>query len=208
MIYNQELPKEVQKSLDDYLERVKAIKWFKPEGVKRATTDKQIKVALKCFGVEASIEYRALSTPSDWDAAWDAARDAAWDAARGAAWDAARGAAWDAARGAAWDAARDAARDAAWDAAWDAARGAAWDAARGAAWDAARGATDLLAGLTPEPQRKAYKEKYPDGNFLELIPLWEAGLYPVGVVSGKFVVYVPTDAGDVSDLLGKDGKKK
>lgn len=36
-----------------------------------------------------------------------------------------------------------------------------------------------------------YKKKYPSGNFINLIPLWEAGLYPVGVIDGKFVVYVP-----------------
>lgn len=29
------------------------------------------------------------------------------------------------------------------------------------------------------------------GNFINLIPIYEAGLYPVGVVDGKFIVYVP-----------------
>ena len=76
--------------------------------------------------------------------------------------------------GAAWGAARCAARDAAW--------GAARDAARDAAW----GAVDLLSS-----DFDAYSKKYPKGSFLNLIPLWEAGLYPVGVVDGKFIVYVP-----------------
>jgi hypothetical protein len=70
--------------------------------------------------------------PSDWDAAYQAARDAAWDADWYAAYIAARDAdwyaAWDAACIAAWNAVRDAARDAAWDAAWF----AAWFAARNA----------------------------------------------------------------------------
>ena len=73
-----------------------------------------------------------------------------------------------------WDAARNAARDAIWDATWD------------ATWDAAWGAVDILA-LNID----AYKTKYPTGNFIHLIPLWEAGLYPCGVIDGKFVVYVP-----------------
>ncbi len=175
MKYNQKLPVKVEKGLDAYIERIKGIKWFQPSSdIKRSDVDRQVKVALEAFGVKASIEYRSLKTEEDWDAAWDAARDAAWDAAWGAAW----------------GAARDAARDAAWDAAWDAARDAAWgaarDAARDAAWGAAWGAADELALNLDD-----YKKKYPKGNFINLIPLWEVGLYPCGVIEGKFVVYVP-----------------
>ncbi len=36
-----------------------------------------------------------------------------------------------------------------------------------------------------------YKKKYPKGNFINLIPLWEMGLYPCGMVDGKFIVYIP-----------------
>ena len=165
--YNQELPVEVEAKLDACIERIKAIKWFQPsEFLDKTTVESWIHIALKAFGVEATIEYRKLETPADWGAAWDAA----WGAARDAAW------------GAAWDAAWGAARDAAWDAALGAARDAAW----GAAWDAAWGAADVLA-LNVD----SYKEKYPEGNFINLIPLYEAGLYPVGVVDGKFIVYVP-----------------
>ena len=175
MKYNQELPAEVEAQLDAYIERIKAIKWFQPSAdLKRTDVDTQVNLVLKAFGIEASIEYKQLKTVEDWDAAWGAARDAAW------------GAAWGAARGAAWDAARDAARGAAW----DAARGAAWDAAWGAAWDAARdaarGAADILALNLDE-----YKKKYPNGSSINLIPLYEVGLYPVGVVNGKFIIYVP-----------------
>ena len=181
--YNQELPKEVEERLDAYIERINNIRWFQPQvEIDKEETDKEIKFVLKAFGVEAGIEYRELKTRQDLDAAIDAAIDAAWGAARGAAWGAAR----DVARGAA----RDAARDAAWDVAWGAARGAAWDvtwgAAKGAARDAARGTENILVMDLP-----AFKEKYPDGTFINLIPLWEKGLYPVGVVNGNFVVYVP-----------------
>jgi len=214
MKYNQKLPKKVEAQLDAYIERIKAIQWFKVSpDINREDVDTQVSVALKAFGVEASIEYRSLKSAEDWDvardAAWDAARDAAWGAARDAAWDAA----WDAARDAACDAARDVARDAAWDAAWDAARDAArgaardaaWDAARDAAWDAAwdaardaaRGASDVLALNLDD-----YKAKYPNGNFINLIPLWEAGLYPCGVIDGKFVVYVPEKEREISQLTG------
>ena len=152
MKYNQKLPQEVEQALDVYISRVKNIKWFQPaEDIKREKVDTAVMASLKAFGVEASIEYRHLKTPAD----WDAARDAAW----GAAWGAAR------------------------DAAWDAARGAARDAARDAAWDAARGAQDLLASFT-----STYKGKTP---FLTLVDIYEIGLLPIGVIDGKFVVYVP-----------------
>ena len=105
--YNQELPKEIEEKLDKYIERIRAIRWFKPSSdLKKDSITAQVTVALKAFGVEASIEYRKLETLEDRGAAWDAAWGAAWGAARGAAWDAARGAAWDAARGAAGDAAQ------------------------------------------------------------------------------------------------------
>ena len=121
--YNQELPVEVEAKLDACIERIKAIKWFQPsEFLDKTTVESWIHIALKAFGVEATIEYRKLETPADW----------------------------------------------------------------GAAWDAAWGAADVLA-LNVD----SYKEKYPEGNFINLIPLYEAGLYPVGVVDGKFIVYVP-----------------
>ena len=165
---------EVQEAFDKYLERIKAIKWFKPEKIDKVAIEKQAKVALKCFGVKATVEYKELKTKDDWDAAWGTARDAAWGTARAAAWDAAWDASWDAS----WDAARDAA--------WDAARGTAWDAARVAAWDAAWGATEIIA-----MDLEDFNKKYPQGAFLQLIPLWEMGLYPIGVVNGKFVIYLP-----------------
>jgi len=147
MKYNQQLPKEIEEQLDAYIERIKAIKWFKVSpDFSKEETEKQVNIALEAFGVKASIEYRSLKTTNDWGAARVAAWDAAWDAARGAAWD------------------------------------AAWDAAR----DAARGAADILA-----LNLKDYKKKYPNGNFINLIPLWEAGLYPIGVVNGKFIIYIP-----------------
>jgi len=194
MYYNQKLPKEVEKKLDDYIVRIKKINWFKPaENIKKEDVENQVKLCCEAFKVKANPEFKYLKTPQDWGAAWnatrDAARDAAWNAARNAAWDAAWDAAWNAARDAAWDAAWDAARNAAWnvaqDAAWNAARDAAWDAAWDAARDAVSGALDLLA-LNLE----GYKKKYPKGNFINLIPFWEMGLYPVGIVNKKFIIYV------------------
>ena len=169
--YNQELPHEVETQLDEYIERIKSIQWFCPSpDLKRTDIDRQVSIALKAFGLEASVEYRTLKTQKDWGAAQDAAQDAAWDAAQDAAWDAA------------WDASWGAALDAALNASWCAAQDAAWDAA----WDASWGAADVLALNLDD-----YKKKYPTGNFIHLIPLWEAGLYPCGVIGGKFIIYVP-----------------
>lgn len=126
--YKQELPKEVEAKLDAYIERIKEIKWFQPSAdLKRAEIDTKVNVALKAFGVEASIEYRALKTPKDWDAALEAAREAA--------------------------------RDAAW------------------------GANEVLV-----EDLKEYKGKK---AFLSLVDIYEMGVYPIGVVDGKFLVYIP-----------------
>jgi len=169
------LPQEVQDKLTAYLERIKEIKWFKPsEKIDSKDVEQKVKFALDCFGIKAELEWKKLETVKD----WDAARGASLGAARGAAW----GAAWDAARDAALDAARGAAWGAAWGSAWGAARGAAW----GASWDAALGACDIVAF-----DLQTYKEKYPNGAFINLIPIWELGLYPIGVVNGKFVIYIP-----------------
>jgi hypothetical protein len=35
---------------------------------------------------------------------------------------------------------------------------------------------------------KEYKGKQ---AFLKIIPIWEMGLYPIGIVDGKFVIYEP-----------------
>ena len=150
MYYNQKLPKEVEKKLDDYIVRIKKINWFKPaENIKKEDVENQVKLCCEAFKVKANPEFKYLKTPQDWGAAWNAA----WNAAR----------------------------DAAWDAAWNAARDAAWNAT----WDAVSGALDLLA-LNLED----YKKKYPKGNFINLIPFWEMGLYPVGIVNKKFIIYV------------------
>ena len=96
---------------------------------------------------------------------WRSISDAAWAAAWAAAWDAARAAA----RTAAWAAASAAARDAARDAAWAAARAAASGAQHLVV-------ADIVGWPSPwEP----------------LLDLWRLGCWPIGVVRGEFVVYVP-----------------
>ena len=130
MNYKQELPTDAEAALDAYIDRIKKIRWFKPAAdIKRENVDTAIKAAISAFGVEASIEYRNLKTPAD----WDAARDAAW------------------------------------------------------------GAADVLATFTP-----TYKGKTP---FVRLVDLYEMGLYPIGVVDGKFIVYVPPSKMEFPDEL-------
>lgn len=68
MKYRRELPQEVGASLDAYIDRIKNIKWFEPDAnLRRSTVDGAVKAALSAFGVAASIEYRNLKTPQDWD---------------------------------------------------------------------------------------------------------------------------------------------
>ena len=61
-------------------ERILNIQWFKPMTEPPEETEQKVKLACKLFGVEASVEYHKLATPSDWVFARDAAREAAWDA--------------------------------------------------------------------------------------------------------------------------------
>ena len=136
--YNQVLPKEVEARLDAYIERIKAVQWFKPKaGTKKADIERMVNVSLDAFGVKAGIEFRSLKTENDYAAAWGAARDAAWGAALGAA----------------------------------------------------LGAADILVTDLDVKEKK--------GAFLTLVDLWEAGMYPCGVIDGKFVVYSPIDFEDV-----------
>jgi hypothetical protein len=148
------LPQNIKSDLDQYIERIKAIKWFKPEKFDKKETTKQVKVALAAFGVKASVEYRKLEKSEDWGAALGAARDAAWDAAL----------------------------DAAWDAAW--------------------GACEIVASDLPN-----FTKKYPKGAFLQLIPLWESGLYPIGIVNGKFIVYVPQIKTQIKTISRAEAEK-
>ena len=162
----EKLPKEVQNKLKAYLKRIKKVDWFKPKKIDKKEIEKKVKFILQCFGVKASVEYRKLETKKDWDVAWNAA----WNAARNVVWDAAWNAAWNAAR----NTARNAVRNVAWDAARNVARNVVW------------GATEIVA-----MDLKSFKTKYPNGAFIHLIDLWEMGLYPIGIINKKFVIYLP-----------------
>ena len=80
------LPKKVQKRVNDFIDHLKDVSWFKPSAdLKQVEVDKQIKFTLKCFGIKAEIEYRKLSTPKDRASARDSARASARDSARASA---------------------------------------------------------------------------------------------------------------------------
>lgn len=49
-----------------------------------------------------------------------------------------------------------------------------------------RSLLDLIAFSDDE-----YKRKYPSGNFLNIIDIFEMGLFPVGLINNKFTIYVP-----------------
>jgi len=152
------LSKKVQKRVNDFIDHLKEISRFKPsKDLQKSEVEKQVKFTLKCFGIEAEIEYRKLSTHKDWDSAcysaldsawasarasawdsaWASARDSALDSARDSACDSARASAWASARASALDSALDSARDSACDSACDSARASAWASARASALDSA-----------------------------------------------------------------------
>ena len=77
-----ELPKKVQKRVNEFIDSLEKVSWFKPSpDLKKADVEKQAKFTLDCFGIKAKIEYRHLRTEKDWDSARASAWDSAWDSA-------------------------------------------------------------------------------------------------------------------------------
>jgi len=216
------LSKKVQKRVNDFIDHLKEISRFKPsKDLQKSEVEKQVKFTLKCFGIEAEIEYRKLSTHKDWDSACYSALDSAWASARASAWDSAwasardsaldsaRASACDSARASAWasarasaldsalDSARDSACDSACDSAWASARASACYSALDSAWDSALASARASAWASAEillKDNKQFKEKYPKGAFIQLMKIFEMWLYPVGILeeNKKFVIYVPS----------------
>jgi len=90
-----ELPQKVQKRVNEFIDWLKNVSRLKPnKDLKKEEVEKQIKFILKCFWVEAEIEYRKLQREDT----WDSARDSAWASARDSAW----ASAWDSARDSVW----------------------------------------------------------------------------------------------------------
>src|SRR3989304_4448379 len=69
--YKQELPEEIKKKLDAYIDRIKAIKWFQPaKDLKKSDVETQLSIVLDVSGVKASVEYRKLNITNDRDSGW------------------------------------------------------------------------------------------------------------------------------------------
>jgi len=203
------LPKKIQKRVNDFIDNLPKIPWFKPrEDLKKSEVEKQINLTLECFWVKAKIEYKKLATEQDWASArasaWDSAWDSAWASARASAldsncasaWDSAWDSAWASARASAWASVRAYALASAWAFAWSSdcasAWASAWDSARASAWDSAWSSARASAEILVM-DNKDFKNKFPKWAFIHLFKLWEMWLYPVWVLkeNKKFVVYVP-----------------
>jgi len=186
-----ELPAKIQKKVNKFIDKLPTIRWFKPkEDLSKEKVDAQVNFTLKCFWVEASLEYKKLSTKEDWASAWDSAWDYAWTSACDYAWTSAMASAMDSAWASAIDSACDSAMASAMasarDSAMDSAIDSAMDSAIDSAWDSAWASAEILV-----KHNKDFKEKYPNWAFKQLFKLRKMGLYPVWVVDWKFIVYVP-----------------
>jgi len=127
-------------SLDQFIEQLKTIPYFQPDG----DPDPEWLLVLgktwsaaRSAAADAAKAAAKIASAASSSSAWDAARTAAWNAAKIAASDAERDADW----ASAWDAARDVTREAAW----AAARSEAPDTAWAGPWDAAWHAADYAA---------------------------------------------------------------
>lgn len=241
MKYEQELPKEIENQLNNYIERIKNIKWFEPNlNLKRSEVDRYIKTFLSSFGIKAEIEYRQLKNINDGYNAAYAGREASWSPmvykthhvatdvlkkinVHTAFWSAkftvtkiienyflysssfdidkaingnfspkifAKKYNWAAVVGSVFNNLVDSVKDYEYKNSSDFSRRTKY-AAEQAGHDAEFALADLLA-LNNED----YKDKYSNGNFINILSVWEAGLYPIGIVNGKFIVYVPPVDGE------------
>jgi len=174
-----------------FIESLKEIKWFKPDGKPRKEwmMFKTWDAACDAACDAARDASRSAARSEAWYAAWDAARDAARDASRSEARDASRSAARSEAWYAAWDAARDAARSAAWYAASNAAINAARDAARNAAWYAAEDAALMVRLLVVSDLKHKGKKKH-EAHAKARMEVWKKGYWLHCDVNGKLYVYV------------------
>jgi len=177
------LPKKVQKRVNDFLEHLKEITWFRPKkDLKRSDVDKQTKLVLECFWIEAEVEYKKLETKEEWKLVYESTRDSDWDLVFDSVWDPT----WDLV----WDLAFNSIYNPDWALVWVSAKRSVWDLARITVWDlawiSARTATELLV-----IDNKDFKKKYPNWVFTQLFKLWEMGLYPVWILeeNNKFVIY-------------------
>jgi hypothetical protein len=178
------LPKKIQKRVNDFLEHLKEITWFRPKkDLKKSEVDKQAKLVLECFWIEAKIEYRKLETKKDWDLARDLVYEAAYNSAKASSSDSIHNSDWDLVRYSAYNLAWDLANDSANNSIKNSAYDSAWILTRTSAYTA----VELLV-----IDNEGFKKQYPNGAFTQLFKLWEMGLYPIWVLkeNKKFVIYV------------------
>jgi len=157
------LPEKVQKRVNDFLEHLKEVNWFKPsKDLKKSEVDKQVKFVLKCFGLKAETEYRKLETKADLGLVWKLACESTYELAWKSAW------------------------NLAYESAYNLAWGLVGFSTRESARVSARAAVELLV-----IDNKDFKEKYPNWAFIQLFKLWEMWLYPAWVLENtkKFVIY-------------------
>lgn len=209
MNYGQELPKTIEDQLDFYFKRLDAIKWFQPSRLDEDLTNQQINRVLDAFSINAGIKYKRLGSIMDFAQARDDAKSAAKDLV------------WKSAKERARMNARVAIDDYGWETGSNVARNMASRLSRQDAWkniselnfhvprslsdpisdDAAFSASAGISNLLASNTKSDYPELYPDGNFLQIIKLWEMGLYPIGLVGREFICYVPIN-GEKESFLG------
>ena len=174
------LGEEIEKRVNAELERIKAIKYFKPERSLEEANSLVPKVEEIINNYMRALE--PWKKGGTWYGAWygamSAARDVARDARRARAWDEVWSVAWNEAMDVAYNAARDMARAKAWDVAYNAAMYAAWDVTWTVISD--------LPGFENNP-------------FNYVIQLYEMGLKPTNfrIVNGqeRYVVDFPLKIG-------------
>lgn len=201
------LSQEGEEKIDAYLERIAQILWFypsdKPHKLKKNEVDKKVKEVLKAFGVQAEIEYQEFGNKKSWgmitDGAWSVeekfgeACDNAFETAKKNMCNVHNPVLWvmiekaisvnlhvDAS---------DYLKLLGDNASPEDKRTKIQLLVKLAEEAADRAIKDLVASGFGDEE---YKKKYPNGNFVNFIPLWKLGLIPAGVVENKFIIYVPS----------------
>jgi len=172
----EDLPIEVIKNTDKYLQRLQNISWLTPsKNLTRKEIEDQVAVVLKAFDVTSGVDLIKIENKEIWEEATSAQFQKKWLKKWDSKWESLAKIVGEKGLGEAeylvWVASRNAA--------WDKAIQNPWIVNWTSAWIGGICGVEVLL------------EK--PGAFHELLKLWEMGVFPVGILkkTKKFTVYVP-----------------
>jgi len=172
-----DFPPAIRQKVINEVRRAETIQYFRYNpNLNWRTIKAKVKDILKEFNLPIStpIEKRELRTANDWQSAYDASYTVSQSQAYAETWSRAFSEIQSRAHTEAQSRAQDRIRSATYTAVWSRARGATENIAKSAVWELASDLPDFRNRTNP---------------FKKMVDMFKMGLYPIGVVNGKFVIY-------------------